>query len=83
MPMYNLLEYSQNYSMTSGSLYNYHTDETDDVNDNSLDGKSFRYKTKIVGKTPRKSAQPTQPPKHPDGTQPPQASTTTSTSFKV
>ena len=27
MPMYNLLEYSNNYSMTSGSLWNYYRDE--------------------------------------------------------
>ena len=40
MPMYNLLEYSQNYYMTSGSLCNYYRDG----------GKSFNYKTKIVGK---------------------------------
>ena len=41
MPMYNLLENSQSYSMTSGSLWNYYRDETDDVDDNALDGKSF------------------------------------------
>ena len=50
MPMYNLLEFSQNYYMTSGSLSNYHRDEIDDVDDNASDGKSFEYKTKIVGK---------------------------------
>ena len=27
MPMYNLLEHSNNYSMTSGSLWNYYRDE--------------------------------------------------------
>ena len=52
MPMYNLLEYSQNYSMTSGSLWNYYRDEIDDVDDNASDGKSFEYKTKIVENTP-------------------------------
>ena len=31
MPMYNLLEYSHNYSMSSGSLWNYYRDE---INDN-------------------------------------------------
>ena len=35
MPMYNLLEYSQNYSMTSGSLWNYCRDEIDYVDDKS------------------------------------------------
>ena len=35
MPMYNLLEYSDNYSVTSGSLWNYYRDEThDDENEN-------------------------------------------------
>ena len=32
MPIYNLLEYSCNYSMTSGSLWNYYRDE---INDNA------------------------------------------------
>ena len=47
MPMYNLLEYSQNYSMTSGSLWNYYRDKIDDVDDNASDDKSFEYKTKM------------------------------------
>ena len=34
MPMYNLLEYSQNYSMTSGSLWNYYIDKIVGVNHN-------------------------------------------------
>ena len=54
MPMYNLSEYSQNYSMTSENLWNYYRDE---IHDNASDGKSFKYKTKIVGKiqkTPQK-----------------------------
>ena len=29
-PMYNLLKYSDNYSMTLGSLWNYYRDEVDD-----------------------------------------------------
>ena len=52
MLMYNLLEYRQNYSMTSGSLWNYSRDEIDDVDDNASDGKSLEYK--IVGKTPQR-----------------------------
>ena len=33
--MYNLLEYSDNYSMTSGSLWNYYRDElNNDENEN-------------------------------------------------
>ena len=36
IPMYNLLEYSDNYSMTSGSLWNYYRDEiNDDANENN------------------------------------------------
>ena len=36
MPMYNILEYSDNYSMTSGSLWNYYGDKVnDDANKNN------------------------------------------------
>ena len=36
MPMYNLLEYSDNYSMTSGSLWTYYRDGVnDDANENN------------------------------------------------
>ena len=54
--MYNLLEYSRNYSMTFGSLWHYYRDNSDDadVNDNNSDGKSFEYKRKIVGETPER-----------------------------
>ena len=58
MPMYNLLEYSKNYSKTSGSLWNYYRDElTDDTNDNNnpnkniINSNSFKYKTSITGST--------------------------------
>ena len=68
MPMYNLLEYSQNYSTTSGSLWNYYRDEIDGFNDNTSEGKSFIYKTKIVGKTPGRSERPPQPLQNTDGT---------------
>ena len=30
MPMYNLLEYNNNYSMTSGSLWDYYRDKVND-----------------------------------------------------
>ena len=33
MPMYSLLEYSDNYSMRSGSLWNYFRDEINDGED--------------------------------------------------
>ena len=61
MLMYNLLEYSQNYSMTSGRLWNYYGEEIDDVEDNASDSKSFKHKTKIVGKTPERPLQPGNP----------------------
>ena len=48
--MYNLLEYCQNYSMTSGSLRSYYREKIDNVDDVS-DGKSFKYETKRIGKT--------------------------------
>ena len=54
----NLLEYSKNYSKTSGSLWNYYTDElSDETNDddgtnkNVINSKSFKYKTSITGST--------------------------------
>ena len=58
MPVYNLLEFSDNYSMTYGSLWNYYRDEvnddedTNDDNTNKINNKTtaskyFKYKTKI------------------------------------
>ena len=44
--------------MTSRSLWNYYRDEIDGVDDNASDGKSFKYKTKIVGKTPESLPRP-------------------------
>ena len=64
MPIYNLLEYSQNYSMISGILWNYYRDEIDGVDDNALDGIPFKCKTKQVCKTPRLPEQPPQPPRN-------------------
>ena len=52
MPMYNLFEYSQHYSMTSESLWIYYRYKIDDVGDNTSDSKSFNYQTKTVGKAP-------------------------------
>ena len=49
MPMYNLIEYSDNYSETSGSLWQYYKD---DPNDNLTDSESFKSKVKITGNTP-------------------------------
>ena len=49
MPMYNLIEHSDNFSKTSGSLCQYYKD---DPNDNITDSESFKFKVKITGKTP-------------------------------
>ena len=49
MPIYNLIEYSDNYAKTSGSLWQYFRVEPD----NHLeDSESFKSKIKITGKTP-------------------------------
>ena len=39
MSMHNLLEYSDNYSVTLGILLNYYRDEIDDVDDDASNGK--------------------------------------------
>ena len=58
MPMYNLIEYSDNYSKTSGSLWQYckeiaPVDNNGSIADfngaNATD--SFNFKTKITGQT--------------------------------
>ena len=58
IPMYNLIEYSNNYSKISGSLWQY-CKETPAVDDNgdivafkgANDTDSFNFKSKIIGKT--------------------------------
>ena len=49
MPMYNLIEYSDNYAKTSGRLWQYYRDEP---NNNLVNSKSFKSKIKIAGRTP-------------------------------
>ena len=49
MPMYKLIEYSDNYAKTSGSLWQYYRDEP---NDNLADSESLKSKIKITGETP-------------------------------
>ena len=68
MPMYNLLEYSENYSITSGSLWNYYRDEIDDEHDDAWEDKSFKCKTNTIGKT---EVIPAQGGNKIDGNQPP------------
>ena len=47
--MYNMIEYSNNYSKTSGRLWQYYKD---DPNNNITQSESFKFKIKITGKTP-------------------------------
>ena len=49
MLMHNLIEQSDNYSKTSGSLWQYYKD---DPNDSLADSESFKSKVKITGSTP-------------------------------
>ena len=53
MPMYNLIEYSDNYSDTSGSLWNFKRDEkTNDANvTNHNNAPSFKYNSNLIGDT--------------------------------
>ena len=55
MPMYNLIEYSKNYSKTTGSLWNYYRHEPNsgavgDINYSIRGSKSFDNKTSITGR---------------------------------
>ena len=58
MPMYNLIEYSESYSETYGSLWQYDRDEPflddngaiADFPANTINSASFRFKTKIAGR---------------------------------
>ena len=52
--VYNLIEYSSNYSETTGSLWSYSKDEENNSNagiNNDNNCKSFLYKTKLLGNT--------------------------------
>ena len=61
MPIYNLVEYSNTYSMTAGSLWDYYGDEVNDsviennddcnkMNNKIITSKYFEFKTKKNGK---------------------------------
>ena len=49
MPVYNVIEYSDNYSKTFGNLWQYYRDE---ARDNLTDSRSFKSKIEITGNTP-------------------------------
>ena len=52
MPMYNLIEYSDNYSDTSGSLWQFKRDEIEGDVDLTADNlSSFKYKSSFIGNT--------------------------------
>ena len=54
MPVYNLLEYSKNYTKTTGSLWNYYRDEpsstigANNITHSILNSKSFDYKASFI-----------------------------------
>ena len=69
MPIYNSLEYSNNYPMISSSLWNYYRDEINNDGNKNNDANNFRinknktriskifeYKTKLVGRTSNNSS---------------------------
>ena len=49
IPMYNLIEYSDNYSKASERLWQHYKDAP---NDNIAQSESFKYQIKITGKAP-------------------------------
>ena len=57
MPMYNLLDYSKNYSKRTGSLWNYYKDKPNNPPCNNYNADPitnsalFKYKTSIIRKT--------------------------------
>ena len=57
LPMHNLMEYSDNYSDRSGSLWQFKRDEvpTNNVDLTIDNSQSFKYKTALVGKTANKN----------------------------
>ena len=56
MPMYNLIEYSDNCSDSSGSLYHFKRDESPTNDDGNIlnfaldNSTSFKYKASLLGK---------------------------------
>ena len=52
IPMYNLIEYSDNYSDTLASLWNFKRDEiVDNANVTNDNAPSFKYKANVIGNT--------------------------------
>ena len=53
MPMHNLIEYSDNYSDTSGSLWQFQKHEINNTVNvtNDDNASSFKYKASVIGDT--------------------------------
>ena len=52
MPICNFIEYSDNYSDTDGSLWQFKRDETDrEINIEADNSSSFKYKASLIGNT--------------------------------
>ena len=56
MPMYNLIQYSDNYSDITGSLWQFKRDEKNMTNGNlgnviTADSTSFKYKSSFIGES--------------------------------
>ena len=52
MSMYSLIEYSDNYSDTSGSLWNFKRDEIiGNINSTNNNSSSFKYKSNLIVNT--------------------------------
>ena len=52
MPIFNLIEYSDNYSDTSGSFWDFKRNEiVDNVNMTNDNAPSFEYKASLIGNT--------------------------------
>ena len=68
MPMYNLLEYSDNYSMISGTFWSYYRDEVNDAanenyaasnqinNSKITTSRYFKCKAKLIGNAPNNNS---------------------------
>ena len=52
MPMYNFIEYSDNYGDSCGSLYQFKRDDAENLLNVALvNSTSFKYKASLLGKT--------------------------------
>ena len=52
MPMYNLIECSDNYSDTSGSVWQFKREFKGNLSDSTDNSLSFKYKSNLIGTIP-------------------------------